>query len=241
MDPLDILSNYLINAEESNCGTGAGGFKKGNTCAAGSDMPVGQRVTITGGRFEGKKGVIERFNTGAKGQAFVALYKGNKVSPLKVFVEHDHLKAEGGVDQAHARRLQAAREEEDDLDSGESEKLALEAKVQAGQKTPIRGATKYTLSQLNDAARKAGEALFASSPSGLVRDRATEVRYRKLSDLKKVGAALDDFEYVFKPSTGKGIDVASAPWKQAKTSWADNDGKIYTQVERTIYVTELNF
>lgn len=39
------IARYLVNADEENCGTGAGGFKPGNTCAAGKEKFVGQIVS----------------------------------------------------------------------------------------------------------------------------------------------------------------------------------------------------
>ncbi len=95
--------------------------------------------------------------------------------------------------------------------------------------------TAYTVQDLEQVARKAGEALFSKHRSGLVMSPITKVEHYNLSELQKPDEemdaeshTLDEYEYVFYPSTGKGKDVAGYGWDEAKESWKDTDGNIYT-------------
>ena len=100
-------------------------------------------------------------------------------------------------------------------------------------------ATKFTKQELFDAAKKAGESLFKNHHTGLVfgAESPDDLDFEKTS-LKKQQQGddddddeldyVDEYEYVFFPSTGKGLDVSSESWKKAKKSWVDKDGNIYT-------------
>jgi hypothetical protein len=98
----------------------------------------------------------------------------------------------------------------------------------AGRHDKVAG-TDYSRHELAEAALKAGRGLFGNE---LVFDPVTSVKSVKLSTLQKKseeeGGYVDEYEYVFHPSTGKGKDVSSSVWTDAKPSWADKDGKIYT-------------
>jgi hypothetical protein len=98
-------------------------------------------------------------------------------------------------------------------------------------------ATKFTKQELFDAAKKAGQSLFKDHHTGLVfgSESPDDLDFEKVS-LKKQQQSddddepdyVDEYEYVFFPSTGKGLDVSSESWKKAKKKWADKDGNIYT-------------
>jgi hypothetical protein len=98
-------------------------------------------------------------------------------------------------------------------------------------------ATKFTKQELFDAAKKAGTSLFKKHHTGLVfgAEEPDDLDFEKTSlkkqqsvDEDEEGDYVDEYEYVFFPSTGKGLDVSSESWKKAKKSWADKDGNIYT-------------
>jgi len=87
--------------------------------------------------------------------------------------------------------------------------------------------------QLWALARKAGEQLFAAHGTGLVLGPLERVERVKLSQLQEGdeysgGNYVDEYEFVFFPSKGTGLDVSSEYWSDAKRSWQDVDGKIYT-------------
>jgi hypothetical protein len=90
--------------------------------------------------------------------------------------------------------------------------------------------TQYTAAQLSESSLKAGNALYGnnpSHPSGLSWQPVTQVIHVKLSDLVKKGHSADDFEYVYHPSTGKGVEVSGQSWKNVKKEWVDKDGNVY--------------
>jgi hypothetical protein len=261
-EALDILSAFLTNARGGNCGTGSGGFKKGNTCASGTGghsggsapelklkrvdsdtLAKGHKVTITGGKFAGRTAVVEipvdTMSWSKTKQALVVFDDTQSTQGgTKAFVDHRHLKTAGVADEKYLKGEEKRKASEKEMIARETQKEKAQEKAQLGQPKPLGKATKYTLAQLNDASERAGQSLFSGHQSGLVRDRASKVRYRALSELKATDAALDEYEYVFKPSTGKGLDVASYDWKSARASWADKDGLIYSQYGDTIHITD---
>jgi hypothetical protein len=103
--------------------------------------------------------------------------------------------------------------------------------------------SKYSTKELYDAAQKAGEKLFGTKEvGGLIFVKGnTPPEYANLSTVpaaesakadalsgKKNDPAVDDFEYVFHPSSGKGLDVSGSSLREdASKSWVDKDGKIY--------------
>jgi hypothetical protein len=234
-EALDILSVYLTNARGGNCGTGAGGFKKGNTCAVGSgtSLPtaskapeVGDVVKITGGEHKGSTGSVVVSNLPLGGALVKIKGRGNRG------VLHEHLKSTGKVDKGLLDEML-----EDARDSVGSRKEPKTGDSSGGVKT-FSGKTQYTKGQLYDASLRAGKGLFKGQ---LEYTKPTGVEHVKLSDLQrqKIGEgdeAVDDWEYVFKPSTGKGMDVSGKSWKNATKGWADKDGNIYTYYEGTVRV-----
>jgi hypothetical protein len=127
--------------------------------------------------------------------------------------------------------------------SGDSSPVQVTERGVPGQSRPVKGdktkdkveGTKHTVDKLEKAARRAGESLFKKHQSGLVLDPISRVDHYNLSELQKPDAEsgqdahmLDEYEYVFFPSTGKGKDVAGGGWDEADDSWKDRDGHIYT-------------
>lgn len=108
-----------------------------------------------------------------------------------------------------------------------------------GKGLPVAG-TPYSKKQLGDAARLAGERMFGSSSSGLVIDRIRTVKRQKLSVLIAEQQYVDEYEYVFFPSTGTGFDASSEYWANANEEWKDVDGRIYTAYADTVYITEVD-
>jgi hypothetical protein len=116
-----------------------------------------------------------------------------------------------------------------------------------GSDKPVGGGspTKFTLAQLREASLQAGKQLF-DHPEKNERLYYTDVhsiRYRHLDDLRAAGEGLGDFEYIFKPSTGKGVlmqAAASDRWDKINPKQAaDKDGKIYSYTaEGIVFVTE---
>jgi ribosomal protein L24 len=240
--PLARRSSYfdglvLLTNARSNCGTGAGGFKKGNTCAVGGRSPtppsadhqVGDIVKITGGEHKGKEGIVQgRF---VPGQLLVRV--GGKYNKS---IEDEHIKATGRqdketVDMERAFKEQQAREKADDAQSAAErmDTAEREARVVGGK---VEG-TSYTKKELFDQAIKAGKGMFGKA---LDVGPLNRVVVADLKDLKKPDSGhgmVEDYEYVFKPSTGKGLDVAGREWSP---SWADQDGHIYSAYEDTVFV-----
>ncbi len=103
-----------------------------------------------------------------------------------------------------------------------------------------------TVRGLERIAEQAGHVLFDSHPSGLAFAPVTKVHFVNLSDLQseneEEGAGtIDTWEYIFFPSTGKGLDVSDDSWKDADQSWVDKDGKIYSYwAEGEIRVVEVD-
>jgi len=104
-----------------------------------------------------------------------------------------------------------------------------------------------TLAELDTAAEKAGRAKFGEPGErgrGLVRAKAVKIKRVKLSKLQKLGEEggyVDEFEYIFDPSTGKvPLDVSSTPWKEAHRGWVAGDGKIYTSVDDVITIIDID-
>lgn len=99
--------------------------------------------------------------------------------------------------------------------------------------------TSHTVGDLEEASVKAGKKLFGSA---LEHQGIMDVKTVKLSSLKKLGDAegsVNDFEYVFFPSTGKGKDASGA---SIGKKLADKDGKVYLYdaTDATVRVVTLN-
>lgn len=87
----------------------------------------------------------------------------------------------------------------------------------------------YAKKELEKIALSAGEKLFGTrGHSGKLEfggvKSVSEERASKISR----DASIDDYEYVFKPSTGKGIDASGENIRQNVDNWKDTDGKLYT-------------
>jgi len=93
--------------------------------------------------------------------------------------------------------------------------------------------TDYNAGQITKAALQAGEKLFAKHNSGFLMGEIGRIDHFKFSSLQELdpeeggSAFVDDFEYLFYPSTGRGKDVSGELWRDAKRSWVDVDGNIY--------------
>lgn len=131
--------------------------------------------------------------------------------------------------------------------SVEADWKAKNQKGGAGEKSldlskKVKG-TDFTGAELAEKAKSGGKDLFGKD---LVFDKPTAITREKLSKIiknKEEGQDyVDEFEYVFKPSTGKGMDVSSTEWKKASSKWADTDGKIYTysSTDNTIRVIDVD-
>lgn len=74
-------------------------------------------------------------------------------------------------------------------------------------------------------AQKAGETLFGSSSSGLVfLPEIRRLSYADYENSSEDGAVVDTFDYVFFPSSGRGIDASE---EKLSKKHVDVDGKIY--------------
>lgn len=78
--------------------------------------------------------------------------------------------------------------------------------------------------QLIDLAKKIGQQMYGSSHSGLVfRDQVKTMQYSKyVGDQEE--PTVDTYDYVFFPSSGKGLDAADQEFTK---DMVDTDGKIY--------------
>ncbi len=105
--------------------------------------------------------------------------------------------------------------------------------------------TKHTPDALEKAAQKAGKKLFGSK---LELDEIESVEHSKLSALQKADEAIDDYSFIFYPSTGKGRDIGilggegTPDWKHYSSNWADVDGKVYVAngVDSSITVVDVD-
>lgn len=104
-----------------------------------------------------------------------------------------------------------------------------EARVVGGK---VEG-TPYTKKQLFDKAIQAGRKLYGE---GLDVGPLKKVYVSTLAEAlagKTGHGVVDDYEYVFHPSTGKGLDVAGQSWHKGM---ADKDGNIYSALDDAVFV-----
>jgi hypothetical protein len=233
-NPISRLSSYfqglvlLTNGGRSQPRVPKGS-PKGGEFVPTSDHQVGDIVTIMGGEHKGKQGIVQgRF---VPGELLIRVSgKYNKS------VADEHIKATGKqdketVDLERSFKEQQARERADDARSGDKpvDITEREAKIVGGK---VEG-TPYTKKELFDQAIKAGKSMFGKA---LDVGPLKRVVVADLKDLKKGESGhsvVEDYEYVFKPSTGKGLDVSGREWSP---SWADKDGHIYSAYEDTVFV-----
>lgn len=88
--------------------------------------------------------------------------------------------------------------------------------------TPVKG-TSYTVGDLLKVAEKAGRALYDNSANGplLWTNGVVAIKHYKLNASSHPG----NIDYVFYPSTGKGVDISGSD--KFNAHMADKDGKIY--------------
>lgn len=86
---------------------------------------------------------------------------------------------------------------------------------------PISG-TPHTVEGLEAASKKAGHKLFGKS---LEHEGVHGIVQKHISQLKGADRHVNDYEYVFHPSTGKGIDASG---DEIGKHLADKDGHVYT-------------
>lgn len=96
-----------------------------------------------------------------------------------------------------------------------------------------KAGVKHSLEKLDSAATKAGTSMFGKSSSGLVKNKINSVVVKKLSSMK---GTVDEYAYVFFPSTGKGKDVSSQKFSEADDSWKDKDGNTYVYNDGSVLV-----
>lgn len=89
--------------------------------------------------------------------------------------------------------------------------------------------------QLWKAAHVAGHQLFGESlsffPFPILRNPERGVKRLRLSELQASGEGqdhVDDYEFIFFPRKGGGLDVSDQSWCDARPTWVDSDGFIYT-------------
>lgn len=77
-----------------------------------------------------------------------------------------------------------------------------------------------------------GKAVAATGQTGLV---VTDTKKVKDTSLSKTKRSLDEYEWIFHPSTGKGFDPEHRDFEHATADWADKDGYIYTKHRDVIH------
>jgi hypothetical protein len=202
---------------------------------AKKDQPRVPAGSPQGGQFAHQAGDVVKIL-----KSKIASHVGQEATVLKVHPDGSvtaRVHSEGYRDHYEAHEVQA---------TGKAGKVATELDYSplAGSDKPVAGGTptQFTLAQLRKTSLQAGKELFdhPDRHENLIYEKVHTVRYRHLDDLRKAGEGLGDFEYVFKPSTGKGVLTKSTDWgKISPKEAADKDGKIYSySAEGIVFVTE---